>query len=82
MIPQSLSYPAMCACGHSEYVYGWTHAEIEYQKDVRSRFFCTGCSVSPTTERICEEAKKMEGLDYEGKRQWVVSKVRDAGLLM
>lgn len=78
-IPQSLSYPAICACGHSEYIYGWTRAEIEYQKDVRNRFFCTACSISPTTEEICEEAKKMVWLDYEGKRKWVLKEVRKVG---
>jgi hypothetical protein len=79
-IPKSFSYPARCACGHSEYIYGWTHAELEYQKNVRIRFFCTACSISPTTEAICEEAKKMEWLDYEGKRLWVLRKVRESAL--
>lgn len=77
-----LSYPAICLCGHSERVYGWTRAEIEYQKGVRNRFFCTGCSISPTTEAICEKAKEMVWLDYEGKRQWVVKKVREMAVIL
>lgn len=77
-IPKVLSYPAICLCGHSEYVYGWTQAEIEYQKKTRLRFFCTKCSISPRTKTIEDEARKMVWLDYEGKRCWVVERVREA----
>jgi hypothetical protein len=72
-----LSYPAHCACGHSEWVYGWTRAEIEYQKKVRCRYFCTGCSISPEVRKVEGEAREMPWLGYEGKRQWVLKRVRN-----
>lgn len=75
-IPQIFSYPAMCLCGHSEYVYGWTQGEIEFQKQTRTRYFCTSCSISPETKRLEDRAREMLWLDCGGKRDWVVARVR------
>jgi len=78
VIPKVLDYPAICACGHSEWIYGFTQGEIEYQKKTRARFFCTGCSISPKTQEFVDEVGTMPWLDYEGKRQWVLKRVREA----
>jgi hypothetical protein len=76
-IPTVLSYPAICLCGHSEYIYGWTQAEIEYQKDTRSRFFCTACSIGPAIEFSKEADREIFWGDYEMKRQYVIKKIRE-----
>ena len=71
-----MNYPALCACGHSEWIYAASTGELSYQIETKTRFFCTGCSIGIGREASEKVQREMPWLQWEQKREIVVRTVR------
>jgi hypothetical protein len=70
-----LRYPAICACGHSEYVYGANQKELNYQIVLAARFFCTSCCLGPAMKYLEESKEQFPWMNWQQRYEWVRDRV-------